>query len=219
VCRRVAGPETEEKRMAASSGATPEPIEEPLAADPKDRGRFTESSLFPYLLYAVVFVGVGIVVGFASVDNPGVRQEESGVLLDSGGAAVGLLAVVLAAVALLLAFLTGPYKQIIEAVGVRKFFWPFVPVAVLSAVAAIMGMAGALDSDSGPEDARATLDGIALGFFAAAVTGVVYLVWVFLFHAGVRQAAEKARAQISKSRQPGGTNTNDTNPGPQATSK
>jgi hypothetical protein len=178
---------------------------------PADRGRvrFTESSVFLYLLYAVIFVGVGIAVGFASVDSHGVQQEESGVLVGSGGAAVGLLAVVLAAVALLLAFLSEPYKQIIEAVGVKKFFWPFVPVAILSAVAAIMGMAGALDSDSGPQDARATLDGIALGFFAAAVAGVVYLVWVFLFHAGVRQEAEEAAAQISKPKQSGSAKGND----------
>jgi hypothetical protein len=197
---------------------TPKLVEEPPTSSPEDRYRFTESSFFPYFLYAVVFVGVGIAVGFVSVDNVGVRQEETGVLLDSGGAAVGLLAVVLAAVALLLAFLTGPYKRIIEAVGVRKFFWPFVPVAVLSAVAAIMGLVGALDSDSGPEDARATLDGIALGFFAAAVAGVVYLVWVFLFHAGIRQAAEETRAKISKPQQPGDTEGNDRNSGPQATS-
>jgi hypothetical protein len=186
------------------------PVTERPAA--RDKGRFTESSIFPYVLYTVVFVGVGVAVGFATVDNTGVGQEESGVLLDSGGAAVGLLAVTLAAVALLLAFLTGPYKEIIEAVGVRKFFWPFVPVAALSATAAIMGLVGALDGESGPVDARATLDGIALGFFAAAVAGAVYLVWVFLFHAGVRQAAEEAESRISGSLPPGDSRGNDTRP-------
>jgi hypothetical protein len=160
------------------------------------RSRFTESSIFPYLLYAAAFAGVGVAVGFAVIHNIGVRQEEDGVLLDSGGAAVGLLAVTLAAVALLLAFLTGPYKVIIEAVGARRFFWPFVPVAALSAAAAIMGLTGALDSETGPLDAHATLDGIALGLFAASVVGIVYLVWVFLFHAGVRQSAEAASAAI-----------------------
>lgn len=174
--------------------SAPESVEHSPAG--QGRYRFTERSIFPYLLYAVAFAGVGISVGFAVIHNIGIRQEESGVLLDSGGAAVGLLAVTLAAVALLLAFLTGPYKVIIQAVGVRRFFWPFVPVAVLSAAAAIMGLTGALDSETGPVDARATLDGVALGLFAASVVGVVYLVWVFLFHAGVRQSAETASASV-----------------------
>src|ERR1700746_2055475 len=112
--------------------ATPtEPTDGSAAPNPPAKERFTESNVFPYLLYAVVFVGVGLAVGFTSADNPGVQQQEGGGMLSSGGAGVGLLAVVLAAVALLLACLTGPCKQIIEAVGVRKFFWPFVPVAVL----------------------------------------------------------------------------------------
>jgi hypothetical protein len=179
----------EEETMPA-----PEGVEHSPAGPGRDR--FTESSLFPYLLYAAAFAGVGVAVGFAVIHNIGIRREESAVLLDSGGSAIGLLAVTLAAVALLLAFLTGPYKRIIEAVGARKFFWPFVPVAVLSAAAAIMGLTGALDSQTGPLDARATLDGIALGLFAASVMGVVYLVWVFLFHAGVRQSAEAASAAI-----------------------
>jgi tetratricopeptide (TPR) repeat protein len=126
-----------------------------------------------------------------SIFSTGFLNAEAGVLEQTGAGAVGLLAVTLAALALLLAFYTGPYKQIIETAGAVKFFWPFVPVALLSAIAAIVDFVGASDSKSGPLDARAILFGLGLGFFATAVAGVVYLIWVFLFHAGVRQAAEK----------------------------
>lgn len=101
------------------------PVDQSAAG--QDRDRFTESTVSPYLLYGAAFVGVGVAVGFVAIHNIGIRHEEAAVLLDSGGAAVGLLAVTLAAVALLLAFLTGPYKQIIEAVGVRKFLLAVCP--------------------------------------------------------------------------------------------
>jgi hypothetical protein len=61
----------------------------------------------------------------------------------------GLLAVVLTAMTLVIAFLDDFFGEVIEVAGTRRFFMPFVVVAFVSAADAVVAFAGALDSGRG----------------------------------------------------------------------
>ncbi len=141
-------------------------------------GLLIESDIFSWDLLLGLLLGAGM--GIWAHAKSGVLEEESAVLLAVSGAAVGLLAVTLAAIALLMGFLQGFYKKVIEAAGVKEFFRPFQIVAWVSGGAAIVGLAGALDSSPGPKNLRAILFGISVALFVWAVVGVVQLVNIFI---------------------------------------
>jgi hypothetical protein len=162
--------------------------------------RLVQRPWFPWAIILLLFVVAGSVTGGVDEHNPAVQMEEPTVLSASSQAAIGLLAVILAAVALLVAFMSGPYKRLIETVGIKKVFAPFVVIAVVSAGAAIVGFVGTADNNTGPIDAQAVIFGIAVGLFVASVAGVVYLVWFFFAHAQIKQAADAEAQKLDKER-------------------
>jgi hypothetical protein len=100
------------------------------------------------------------------------------VLLTAAGAAVGLLALAMTAMTVVFVFL--PFTR---ALGVRRFFRPFVVVGVVSGVAALFSFAGAMDGSSGPLSIRAVLFGIAAWLVAWAILGAVNLVVLLVRYA------------------------------------
>lgn len=132
------------------------------------------------LLGIVLGVGVGV---WASQAHS-VLQDESTVLLAIAGAAVALLAIVLASIAIMAAFLQGAFGKVIaKKGGVRAFFRPFEIVAVVSGVAGLLGFVGAINGPSGTNGWRDVLFGFASGFMAAAIVGMVGLVFKFVRYA------------------------------------
>jgi hypothetical protein len=93
---------------------------------------------------------LGALAGLWAATTPRVLDEETTVLLAAAGAAVGLLAVVLTAMTLVIAFLDDFFGEVIEVAGTRRFFMPFVVVAFVSAADAVVAFAGALDSGGEP---------------------------------------------------------------------
>jgi tetratricopeptide (TPR) repeat protein len=142
--------------------------------------RIVGSDIVSWDLLFGILLGAGM--GFWAKAKSGILAEESTVLLTVSGAAVGLLAATLATMALLMGFLSGFYKLVVEKEGVRSFFRPFKIVASVSAGAIIAGLAGALDSGPGPRTLQPILFGIAVALFVWAVVGVVQLVRIFIEH-------------------------------------
>ncbi len=105
------------------------------------------------------------------------------VLLAIAGAGVGLLSVTLAAMALVTGFLRDFYGDVIEAAGIESFFRPFKVVAVLSAGAAIVGFAAAMDTRAGPRTLREVLFGISVWWIVWAIVGALRLVFNFVLYA------------------------------------
>ncbi len=65
------------------------------------------------------------------------------------------------------------------------------PVAVLSASAAIIGLVGQADTGEKKQiEPRAILFGIACGLFVAAVSGIIFLIVAFFVHAQLREEFE-----------------------------
>jgi hypothetical protein len=130
-------------------------------------------------------LGVGAGVWAATTSR--VLEQEDTVLLAAAGAAVGLLAVALTAMTLVIAFLDGFFGELIEDYGIRRFFRPFVVVAFVSAAAAVVCFAGALDSHSGPTWVRDALFGIAAWLIVWAISGAFGLVLLLVFYAEERE--------------------------------
>jgi hypothetical protein len=142
---------------------------------------------------------LGAGAGFWAIKVSAVEGTESSDLIALAGAAVGLLAVVLAVMALLMGFLSDRTERLIVAGGgVRPFFRPFRIIAVISALAILSGVAGAIDSSSvkvvkgsvvthpGPTWLAATLFGVAVWFFVWAVIGTTQLVRIFIDYGELR---------------------------------
>jgi hypothetical protein len=155
-----------------------------------------------------VYNGVGCLFGIGAgvwaATTPRVQDEESMVLLAVAGAAVGLLAVTLTAMTLVIVFLEGFFGQMIDDFSTRRFFLPFVVVAFVSAVDAVVSFAGAVDSGGGsgrdvgvgPEWTRDLLFGVAAWLLVWAIAGVCKLVLKLVTY-GVDRA--KTNAAIARS--------------------
>ena len=101
-------------------------------------------------------VGIGVGIWCAYVNA--VRTAEPTVLENAGVGAIGLLAVTLAAMAFLLAFMDPSYSELIKrAGGVQALYRPFRTAAVVSGAAALVCFVGAVDADSGPVWLQAAL--------------------------------------------------------------
>lgn len=150
-------------------------------------------------LYLGCALGAG--AGYWAISASAVEHTESTDLLTLAGAGVGLLAATLAAIALLLAFMTGRTLDVIRKTGgVAAFMRPFRLIAIVDALAILASVAGAIDSSSvtrsgaispGPTDLASVLFGVAIWFFVWAVVGVAQLVRIFINYGNVHLRATK----------------------------
>jgi hypothetical protein len=144
--------------------------------------RFLRNTIFQADFGIAATVGVG--VGFWAYYKHSVQLDEGVVLTTDIGAAVGLLAVTLAAMTLILGFLQGFYANLIRVVpgGVKSFFYPFKVIAVVAGGAAVSGIVSALDADSSPLRLSSILFGFSVGLLTWAIIGSVQLVFIFVGH-------------------------------------
>lgn len=174
-----------------SPKATP-PNELPTSdANPPARNDKLKELLSPYTVFGLAF---GIGTGLWAVHVHKVLKHESDVLLAMATGDVALLAIILAAVALLGSFLQGNYGRVIKsAVGLDLFYFPFRIVAVVSAVAAFVCFAGAMDAESGVEWLRAALFGAGVWLTVWTILGTVFLTFTFIWYSV--DSAEEAENQ------------------------
>jgi hypothetical protein len=146
---------------------------------------------------------LGAGMGFWAISKKTVEGTESSDLIGIAGASVGVLAVTLAVLAIAIGFWNSPIQQLIlDAGGVKAFSRPFWITSVVSAVAILVSIAGAIDASSvsttkaghvitspGPTWLAATLYGIAVWFFVWAVVGAVQLVRIFVGYGETREEA------------------------------
>jgi hypothetical protein len=154
--------------------------------------------------------GVGVFIGVfvAAWTTPKLREEH---LLDvTTGVSVAILAVVVAAFAILAAFLNEDYGVVIkESLGsVWRAFEPYAVVAVVSGTAASFSVLGLFLWPVFPAWLRALFLAAALGFATWAVVGTVQLVGITATHGRhrlripeIRAAASEARAKRRKASQ------------------
>jgi hypothetical protein len=151
------------------------------ANTPNGRSSFVYDVFQQWGAFLGVVVGVGI--GFWAAYEHSVRIREGVVLTSDVGAAIGLLAVSLAAMTIVLAFLDGIYKNVIRKKGgVDAFFRPFKLVAVLSGAAAIAGIVSSLQSNTRPFDLSDAVFGLSVGLLVWAIVQSVQLVFVLAAH-------------------------------------
>lgn len=128
----------------------------PTTFDPVPEGKGLLRELYKdgVLIGAVAGAGVGV---WAALVRK-VLEEEKDVLIATFGGAVGLLAVTLTAMTLVIVFLNDEvFRVLISGLTVRRFFRPFVVVAVASAGAALFSLFGLLDNrDRSPQWSYAT---------------------------------------------------------------
>lgn len=126
-------------------------------------------------------LGVGAAIWAASAKF----GQEPGVLIGAAGAGVGLLAVTVTGMTVVIAFL-----PLTREIGVRRVFRPFVVVAFVSAGAALVSFAGAMDGSSGPLWIRVCLFGSAVWLVVWAIAGAVRLVVLLVTYADVLSKVE-----------------------------
>ncbi len=161
---------------------------ERLFRDPDVRG---DVFYWDTLVGALAGFGFGLWAALSTV----IERSESGDLLAVAGAGVGLLAVVLAVLALMVGFLKGSIRRLVDKTPgrVAGFFRPFRIVAVVATLAILFSTAGAIDASSssqplgnsvtvspGPDWVAAVLFGLSIGFFVWAVVGAAQLVRIFV---------------------------------------
>jgi hypothetical protein len=145
-----------------------------------------------------LLIGVGVYI--ASVEAPKLREEH---LFDvTAGISVAILAVVVAAFAILAAFLTDEYMLIIgEALGdVRQAFEPYAVVAIVSGLSAFASIAGIFVWKIAPGWAQSLVLGVAVGSCTWAVIGTVQLVGVTAHHGHLRMRVPEIRAAARTAR-------------------
>lgn len=156
-------------------------------------------------LYLGCVLGAG--AGYWASAVRAVENTESTDLLALAGAGVGLLAATLAAIALLLGFMTGRTLDLISiSGGFPNFVRPFRLIAVVGAIAVLASVAGAIDTSSmtrkgtvspGPPDLAAVLFGLAIWFFVWAVVGVAQLVRIFIGYGDVHLRANSPAHRVA----------------------
>lgn len=143
-----------------------------------------------------VLIGLGVY--FATVEEPSLRQTH---LFDvTAGVSVAVLAVVIAAFAILAAFLTDEYSLVIkEALGdARRAFEPYAVVAYVSGAAAFVSVMGMFVWKIAPGWAQSMMMGLALGLSVWAVAGTVQLVGITATHGRHRARVPEIRAAHNK---------------------
>jgi hypothetical protein len=129
---------------------------------------------------------LGAGAGIWAANSSKVLSEETVVLAAAAGADVALLALTFAAMAFVIAFLEGFFGELIEIHGIRNFFFPFVLVAFVSAIAAIVSFAGALDNGTGPAWSQDAVFGAATWLTVWAIAAAFGLVLTLVFYTDER---------------------------------
>jgi hypothetical protein len=140
--------------------------------------------------YTPVEAALGAGVGIWAATTDRVLAQEPTILLAFAGAAVGLLAVTLTAMTLVITFLEDFFGEMIKDYGVRRFFRPYVVVTFVSAIAAVVSFAGAIDNKTGPTWTRDVLFGLATWLIVWAIGGAARLVPKLVGYADVRAKIE-----------------------------
>jgi hypothetical protein len=150
----------------------------PQPAPPEGPAEASKGSGYFWVIVRYILPGflLGAGAGLWVANSNRVLSEEGTVLSAAAGADVGLLALTLAAMTFVIAFLDGFFGDLIESLGIWNFFFPFILVAIVSAVAAIVNFAGALDNGTGPPKAQDVLFGAAAWLTVWAIVGAVGLV-------------------------------------------
>ena len=156
---------------------------------------------------------IGIAAGGAAALaalNGGVRGNAPTVLLAELAVGLGVLAAVLAALTILTTFFDGHYRRVLEAAGgVPRAMLPYIVVAVLSGVGAVVALLSAAGWPAFGPSARIPLFGLSTGLCVWTIAGVVSLVEITMFHGtqraelmrGVEDVTE-VRARRLRERQP-----------------
>ena len=148
-------------------------------------------------------VGAMLMLGvyFATVEEPKLRQTH---LFDvSVGIGVALLAIAIAALAILAAFLNDDYMRIIQAAhgDTRQAFEPYLAVAVVSGLATLFSVIGLFVWPIAPGWAQSLLMGLAIGFAGWSVVGSVQLVGITATHGRHRFRIPEIRAAYKQARE------------------
>jgi hypothetical protein len=141
------------------------------------------------MVLAAVLSGVGI--GWWAASTEKILEQETLVLLATATITAGLLGITVASMAIVLGFLTEIFGDLIEQLGLRAFFRPFKTVALISAIAALVSIVGAIDSASGSTDVRASLFGLATCVTVWAIIASAILVWKLADYAQLARRAAK----------------------------
>jgi hypothetical protein len=162
-----------------------------------DEARDIAAGFVSYWTFASAIPGGA--AGYWADASSQVIKQQPGVLVNVAVAAISILAVTLAAMALLIGLARGLLGKVIEGSrgGIRGVFAPFFRVAVLSAIAAGAGFAGAMDGTSGATWGRAVLFGIAIWFVVWATVEAVKLVSVFIDYAEAGERIEPGGPSIN----------------------
>lgn len=181
---------------------TQQPTPQGPAEAPNGAGRF-------WIIGRYILPGcaLGVGAGFWVANSSKVLSEETTVLAAAAGADVALLALTLAAMTFVIAFLDGFFGELIESYGVRNFFFPFVLVAFVSTVSALVSFAGALDNGTGPAWSQDVLFGVATWLTVWAIVSAFGLVLTLVLYTDERA---KLRGIPNKFPRPSSTATNDT---------
>lgn len=133
-------------------------------------------------------VGAG---GFAALlaINPQVRGSAPTLLLAELAVGLGVVATVLAALAILTTFFDGHYRRVMEAAGgVHRAMLPYLVVAAIGGICAVVTLLVAIGWPAFGPWARAPLLGLATGLCVWTIAGAVQLVQITMFH-GTQRAA------------------------------
>lgn len=143
---------------------------------------------------------VGIAVGVSAALVPSLQETH---IFDlTTGISVAILAVVIAAFAILVAFLTDEYTLVVkEALGSpRAAFEPYAVVASVAGAAILASGAGIFLWVVCPDWLRAVLMGFATGLAAWSVVGTVQLVGITITHGRHRAMVPEIRATFEKAK-------------------
>jgi MFS family permease len=143
---------------------------------------------------------VALTVYVATVEVPKLRETH---LFDvTAGVGVAILAVVIAAFAILAAFLTDEYSLVIkETLGdARRAFEPYAVVALVSGAAVFVSVAGIFVWPVAPGWTQSLIMAFACGLSTWAIVGSVQLVGITATHGRHRARVPEIRAAYMKTR-------------------
>lgn len=135
-----------------------------------------------------------------------IRQQAIGIFLVQGALGIAILAVVLAALSILVAFMGDEYLVILDSTpgGVKGATLPYRFVAVVSCGLTLLSFAGAISWSLLPDWVGSVALSAACGLSVCAVVGTGQLVFITAFHgerrADVLRAMRKARGILDQRR-------------------
>lgn len=155
---------------------------------------------------SILGAAAGLLVGLVSEYGRHVQDNGVLVLVTLALLGAGLLAIVLAALAILVTFFDDHFRQVIAEApgGVDAAMLPYKTVALLGALGAAVATVGAIVWSSAPHWLRATMLGIVSLALVWAVVGTYQLVWLTVFFGTERsklmEGIARARGSLEQRR-------------------